>query len=103
MPVTKAITEIGLRCANFRSVSHKKAWDPVLALPGPDDPAPEKETYMLYWALIFFVVAIVAGLFGFGGIAGTAASIAQILFFVFLVLLVVSLIAHVMKGRPPRF
>ena len=24
---------------------------------------------MLYWALVFFIVAIVAGVFGFGGIA----------------------------------
>ena len=28
---------------------------------------------MLYWALIFFVVAVVAGVLGFGGIAGAAA------------------------------
>ena len=41
---------------------------------------------MLYWALVFFVVAIVAAVFGFGGIASASAGIAQILFFVFLVL-----------------
>ena len=54
---------------------------------------------MLYWALVFLVVAIIAGLFGFGGIASASAGIAQILFFVFLVLLVVSLIAY--APRPP--
>ena len=36
---------------------------------------------MLYWALMFLIVALVAALFGFGGIAGTAAGIAQVLFF----------------------
>ena len=31
---------------------------------------------MLYWTLIFLVVALVAGLFGFGGIASASAGIA---------------------------
>jgi uncharacterized membrane protein YtjA (UPF0391 family) len=56
---------------------------------------------MLYWALIFFVLALVAGLFGFGGIAAATASIAQILFFIFLVIFVVSLVAHLLTGRRP--
>ena len=47
---------------------------------------------MLYWTLVFLLIAIVAGLFGFGAIAGAASSIAQILFFIFLVLFIVSLI-----------
>lgn len=47
---------------------------------------------MLWWALVFFLVAIVAAVFGFGNIAAGAASIAQILFFLFLVLFVVALI-----------
>ncbi|MCF8532767.1 MAG: DUF1328 domain-containing protein [Reyranella sp.] len=46
---------------------------------------------MLYWALMFLVIALVAAIFGFGGIASTAAGIAQILFVVALVLFVVSL------------
>jgi uncharacterized membrane protein YtjA (UPF0391 family) len=50
------------------------------------------ETTMLYWALMFFVFALVAALFGFGGIAAGAASIAKILFVVFLVLFVISLL-----------
>ena len=50
---------------------------------------------MLYWALIFLLVALVAGALGFGGVAGASAGIAKIFFFVFLILLVVSLIAHV--------
>jgi uncharacterized membrane protein YtjA (UPF0391 family) len=47
---------------------------------------------MLYWALMFFIVALVAAVFGFGTLAGTAAGIAKFLFFVFLVLFIVSLI-----------
>ena len=41
---------------------------------------------MLYWALMFFVIALVAALFGFGGIASGAAWIAKVLFVGFLVL-----------------
>ena len=62
---------------------------------------PYWEDLMLYWALIFLLVAIVAGALGFGGIAGASAGIAKILFFVFLVLLIVSLIAHISRGRAP--
>ena len=47
---------------------------------------------MLYWAAVFFVIALAAAVFGFGGIAASAAGIAKILFFVFLVLALVSLI-----------
>ena len=47
---------------------------------------------MLYYALVFLVIALVAGLFGFGIISSTAAGIAQILFIVFLVLFLVSLL-----------
>jgi len=52
---------------------------------------------MLYWALVFLVVAIIAGALGFGGIAGTSAGIAQILFFIFLAFLVISLIAGLFR------
>ena len=48
---------------------------------------------MLYWALVFLVVAIVAAALGFGGIAGASAGIAKILFFIFLAFFVISLIA----------
>jgi uncharacterized membrane protein YtjA (UPF0391 family) len=47
---------------------------------------------MLYWSLVFLVVAILAGLFGFGVIAGTSYMIAKVLFFIFLVIFVISLI-----------
>ena len=48
---------------------------------------------MLYWALMFLIVALVAALFGFGGIASTATGIAQVLFVVALVLFVISILA----------
>src|SRR5579862_3378110 len=51
-----------------------------------------KETHMLYWAAVFFLIALVAGVFGFGGIAAGAVGIAKILFFIFLVLFIVSLV-----------
>jgi uncharacterized membrane protein YtjA (UPF0391 family) len=47
---------------------------------------------MLYWAAIFFVIALLAGVFGFFGIATAAVGVAKILFFAFLVLAVVSLL-----------
>jgi uncharacterized membrane protein YtjA (UPF0391 family) len=47
---------------------------------------------MLYWAAVFFVIAIVAAIFGFGGIAAGAGDIAKILFVVFLCLALVSLL-----------
>ena len=56
---------------------------------------------MLYWALVFLVVAIIAGALGFGGIAGTSAGIAQILFFVFLAFLVISLLAGLFRRAHP--
>jgi len=45
---------------------------------------------MLYWAAVFFVIALLAAIFGFGGLAASAVGVAKILFFVFLVLAVVS-------------
>jgi uncharacterized membrane protein YtjA (UPF0391 family) len=59
-----------------------------------------KETIMLYYAALFFVIALVAALFGFGGIAAGAAEIAKVLFFIFLVLFVVSLIAGTLRRGP---
>jgi uncharacterized membrane protein YtjA (UPF0391 family) len=45
---------------------------------------------MLYYAAVFFVIALIAALFGFGGIAAGAAGIAKILFIVFLIVAVVT-------------
>jgi uncharacterized membrane protein YtjA (UPF0391 family) len=58
-----------------------------------------EEKKMLYYALVFFIIAVIAGLLGFGVIASAAAGIAKILFFVFLVLFIVTLISHASRGR----
>jgi uncharacterized membrane protein YtjA (UPF0391 family) len=58
---------------------------------------PLKETLMLHYAAVFFVIALVAALFGFGGIAVGAAEIAKVLFFIFLALFVVSLVAGMFR------
>ncbi|HEX3999827.1 MAG TPA: DUF1328 domain-containing protein [Pirellulales bacterium] len=55
---------------------------------------------MLYWAAVFFIIALIAAVFGFGGIAVGAASIAKILFFVFLVLFIVSLLFGGLRRGP---
>jgi len=56
---------------------------------------------MLYWALVFFVTAIIAGFLGFGGIAFAAVGIAKILFFIFLVVFVAMLLTGLMGRRSP--
>ena len=53
---------------------------------------------MLYYALMFLVVALIAGAVGFFALAGLAAAIAKVLFFVFLILFIIGLL----QGRKPR-
>ncbi len=55
---------------------------------------------MLYYAAVFFVVALIAAVFGFGGIAVGAVEIAKVLFFIFLVLFIVSLVVGVLRRGP---
>jgi uncharacterized membrane protein YtjA (UPF0391 family) len=50
---------------------------------------------MLYYSIVFLIIALLAGILGFGVIAGTAASIAKVLFLIFLVLFIASLL----RGR----
>ncbi len=52
---------------------------------------------LLYYAIVFLVIALVAAAVGFGGVAGVAMDGAKILFWVFLVLFVVSLIAGLIR------
>ncbi|HVB59272.1 MAG TPA: DUF1328 family protein [Candidatus Acidoferrales bacterium] len=54
---------------------------------------------MLYYALVFLLIALIAGALGFGFIAFAAAGIAKVCFFLFLVLFLVSLIVHRKRGR----
>jgi len=52
---------------------------------------------MLYYALVFLVIALLAGILGFGVVAFAAAEIARICFFVFIVLFLVSLLSHLFR------
>ena len=52
---------------------------------------------MLYYALMFLLVALIAGVLGFGVVAFAAAEIARICFFIFIVLFLVSLVAHLFR------
>ena len=54
---------------------------------------------MLYYALIFLLVALIAGAVGFFALAGIAATIAKVLFIVFLVIFLISLLGG--RRRPP--
>lgn len=54
---------------------------------------------MLYYAVVFFIIAIISGLLGFGVIASAAAGIAKILFWVFVILFIISLLLGSGRGR----
>jgi uncharacterized membrane protein YtjA (UPF0391 family) len=54
---------------------------------------------LLYYAIVFLVIAIVAAIFGFGGVAGTAMEGARILFWVAIILFIVSAVVGVVR-RP---
>jgi uncharacterized membrane protein YtjA (UPF0391 family) len=54
---------------------------------------------LLYYAIVFLVVALVAAALGFGGVAGTAMEGARLLFWVALVLFVVSAVVGLLR-RP---
>ena len=53
---------------------------------------------MLYWTLIFLVIAMAAGVFGFTGISAASVGIARILFGIFIVLFLLSLIFSFVHG-----
>jgi uncharacterized membrane protein YtjA (UPF0391 family) len=54
---------------------------------------------MLYWTMVFLVIALIAGVLGFTGVYMAAAGVAKILFFLFLVLFLVSLITGGISRR----
>lgn len=55
---------------------------------------------MLYYAIVFLVIALIAGALGFGGLAGASVGIAKLLFVIFIVLFIASLIVGGMRrGR----
>ena len=53
---------------------------------------------MLYWAIVFAVLALAAGILGFVGHSGTLAWIAKALLLVFVVLFVLSLVFGRRRG-----
>ena len=57
---------------------------------------------MLYWAVVFLVIAIVAAIFGFGGIVSVAVGISKILFFAFLILFIIALLTGLVRGKKPK-
>jgi uncharacterized membrane protein YtjA (UPF0391 family) len=55
---------------------------------------------LLYWAVVFLIVAVIAAALGFGGVAGTAMAGAKILFWVAIVLFAIALIGGLLgRGR----
>ena len=52
---------------------------------------------LIYYAIVFLVVAVVAAFLGFGGVAGTAMDGARILFWVAIVLAVISFVAGLVR------
>jgi uncharacterized membrane protein YtjA (UPF0391 family) len=52
---------------------------------------------LLYYAVVFLVVALVAAVLGFGGVAGTAMEGARMLFWVAIVLFVVAAVMGVLR------
>jgi uncharacterized membrane protein YtjA (UPF0391 family) len=44
---------------------------------------------MLYYALVFFIVAVISGLLGFRGLESAASKIAKVFFYVFLMMALV--------------
>jgi uncharacterized membrane protein YtjA (UPF0391 family) len=57
---------------------------------------------MIYWALMFLLVAVIAAVFGFTGIALAAAGIAKLLFFIFLILFVITFASHLTRSTGTR-
>jgi uncharacterized membrane protein YtjA (UPF0391 family) len=60
-----------------------------------------RRVLMLYYAAVFFVIALIAAIFGFTGIAAGAAEVAKILFLIFVVLFAISLVIGLLRGRGP--
>ena len=56
-----------------------------------------REIAMLYYAVVFLIIALIAALFGFTGIAAGAAGIAKILFVVFLIVAVVTFVMSLIR------
>ncbi len=53
---------------------------------------------MLYYVVVFFILAVVSASLGFGNLAGTFSQIAKILSIVFVIALIISVIRHLFTG-----
>ncbi len=56
---------------------------------------------MLYYTIVFLIIAIVAGVLGFGVVAFAAAGVAKLLFFLFLIAFLFTLFKHLGQRRVP--
>jgi uncharacterized membrane protein YtjA (UPF0391 family) len=54
---------------------------------------------LLYWAVVFLIVALVSAALGFGGVAGTAMEGARILFWVAIILFIISVLGGAFRRR----
>ena len=52
---------------------------------------------LLYYAIVFLIIALVAAAFGFGGMAGTAMEGARLLFWVAIIIFVITLVAGIVR------
>jgi uncharacterized membrane protein YtjA (UPF0391 family) len=52
---------------------------------------------LLYWAVVFLIIALIAAFLGFGGVAGVATEGARLLFWVAIILVVVSFIGGMLR------
>jgi uncharacterized membrane protein YtjA (UPF0391 family) len=52
---------------------------------------------LLYWAVVFLIVALIAAFLGFGGVAGVATDGARLLFWVAIILVVLSFIGGILR------
>ncbi len=52
---------------------------------------------LLYWAVIFLIIALVAAFLGFGGVVGVATEGARLLFWVAIILVVLSFIGSLIR------
>lgn len=54
---------------------------------------------LLYWAIVFLIIALASAALGFGGVAGTAMEGARILFWVAIILFIISIIGGAFRRR----
>jgi uncharacterized membrane protein YtjA (UPF0391 family) len=51
-----------------------------------------KERFMLYWAVIFLVIALISGALGLTNVAVISGEISKVLFIIFVILFVIALL-----------